>query len=839
MFGDWRLKDFDAGAGLAAGAAADAADLADWVPVQAPGDTYLALQAAGRIADPFDGENERACAWVKDREWWWRTTFIAAPPGPGERLRLTFLGLDTFAAVWLNGIVLGRSDNMFRPATFDIGAAVRPGENTLALCFSPTASVVEGRDMPTWSIISDPIKKTKRNFIRKAQFGWGWDWGPTLPTVGIWRPVELTLQRQATLTVVDFTTLAISPARDAARVRIAVAAELFDGAQPAEAEVVLSDPAGRGVVCETLTLAGAGAGRLDVTLANPALWWTPELGAPALHRLEVSLKVAGAVVDGRTLDVGVRTVAIDTSADPEEPGTCFFRFVLNGAPIFARGACWIPASAYVAAVDAARYRGLLEAALDANMNMIRIWGGGVYEHDAFYAECDRLGLLVWQDFMFACAPYPEDDPAFVDNVRAEVAYQVARLRNHASIALWCGNNEGQAVQGFVNSMTKASDPLLGALYYDDIMPAIIAELDPTTPYWPGSPTGGPNANSMRMGDVHSWTVWHGLPPVPDDRAVGRYDLSPAGVAYTRYAEEMGRFISEYGIQASPSLETLRRVLPADQLALGSKGLDHRIKDHPKNKIDAMMTSVTGLPRTLEDYVDFTQITQAEGLKFGIEHFRRRMPHCSGSLIWQFNDCWPGVSWSLIDYYGFGKAGYFYVRRAYAPVMASFKALEDGAVELWVTNDTAAPFADTLSLDLSTFAGGAVWAEAVAVAVGAGESRPVWRGEAGRIAAAADRVLRVRSPADRLFANRQFFAPIKDLDRSRTEPRMVVEPRGPHELAVTVTAAAYAYFVNLQLPFEETRFSDNFFDLGAGEARTIAVRHPVRVLSPSDVTLRCR
>ena len=682
----WGLKDFGENEGSAARAFEAADSDEGWIGVEAPGDVYLALFAAGRIPDPFGDREEKACAWVKDREWWWRSDFETPQAGDDQRLILEFLGLDTFATIWLNGEIVGRSENMFRAVRVDVTARVRPGRNRVAVCFRPTSGAVMDREMPTWPIIADSIKTTKRNFIRKAQFGWGWDWGPCLPTVGIWEPASVRIETSAALRTVKFTTLEISPTRDRAKVSVEIEVEVFGTVEALAAEIALVGGADGERIEGTVVLKN-GRGRFEATVVNPKLWWTRELGEPGRYDLKVDLKADGRIVEHRELKVGIRTIALDQSPDPDEPGASFFRFVLNGVPIFARGACWIPASSFVAAVDEAHYRRLLEAALEANMNMIRVWGGGVYEHDAFYDLCDELGLLVWQDFMFACAPYPEHDPIFVENVVAEVGYQIERLRNHPSLALWCGNNEAQVVQGFVNAVKRRDDPLAGDLFYSKKMPEAVAALDPTTPYWPGSPFGGPNANSMIAGDVHDWTVWHGMPPVPVDRAVGKFDLSPESVAYTRYAEDMGRFISEYGIQAAPVMETLTRCLPEDQRYLGSEGLLNRIKDHPKNKVDAMLVSVTGLPATIEQYVDYTQITQAEGLKFGVEHFRRRKPHCSGSLIWQLNDCWPGISWSLIDYYGFAKASYFYVRRAYAPVMASFKAMDDGGVELWIVNDT--------------------------------------------------------------------------------------------------------------------------------------------------------
>ncbi len=835
----WRLKDFDEGEGAAARAFDPVSADDGWIEIAAPGDVYLALWAAGRIPDPFGDRAEPACAWVKDREWWWRTDFDPPDIANDQRLILDFEGLDTYAAIWLNGELIGRSNNMFRAAKFDITRCVRRGKNRLAVSFSPTSSMVTDRTMPLWPIIGDPIKQTKRNFIRKAQFGWGWDWGPCLPTVGIWKPVSLRLETSAVLQTVKFTTLELSAAHDRARISVELEVEEFGDQETLSAQITLIGPAGERPIDGTVVVRN-GRGRLEATVENPKLWRTRELGEPDRYALKVVLNSRDRTLDRRELMVGIRTIALDQSPDSDEPGATFFRFVLNGVPIFARGVCWIPASSFVAAVDEAHYRRLLEAAVEANMNMIRIWGGGVYEHDAFYDLCDELGLLVWQDFMFACAPYPDHDPSFVDNVAAEVAYQIDRLRNHPSLALWCGNNEAQVVQGFMNALNKRNDPLPGDLFYNKRMPEAVAKLDPTTPYWPGSPFGGPNANSMIAGDVHDWTVWHGMPPVPVDRPVGKFDLSPESVAYTRYAEDTARFISEYGIQASPVMTTLTRCLPEDQRCLGSPGLLNRIKDRPKNKIDAMLVTVTGMPKTLEQYVDYTQITQAEGLKFGVEHFRRRKPHCSGSLIWQFNDCWPGVSWSLIDYYGFAKASYFYVRRAYAPVMASFKVTDDGSVELWVVNDSLNSLDAELEVALKTFSGETIWSDSVVERVGANQVGIVWRGDAAKLVVDARHVLTLRAHNNLVPPNRHFFAPIKDLERvAPSSIEIEIEQKGTHELAVHLGARAYLYFVHLLTGDERSRFSDNYFDLAGGEQRTVLVRNESAPLRRDDVVVRWR
>ncbi|HEY43237.1 MAG TPA: glycoside hydrolase family 2 protein [Anaerolineae bacterium] len=843
-----KLKDFAPGEGVVLGAYAEKFDTDDWIDVAVPGDVHLTLVAAGRIPDPFYNRNELVCAWVEEREWWYRAqfTYKHGLPQSEERLLLIFHGLDTFVTIWLNGEPLGEHGNMFREVVFDVTHKVRTDRpNTLALCFE--APVDHVRDKPSLFWLPGVLEDTKRNLMRKAQFGFGWDWGPRLPTVGIWRPVELRREHQAAIQGVHFATLEIDPEGERALVSIRVDVERFAGDQPIEVALALIPPNEAEAVAErTIALEEAGARLLAETkmsVKQPSLWWTHDLGEPSLYTLQVRILQDGRELENQRASVGIRTLELDQSLDPDESGARFFRFVLNGVPIFARGANWIPASSFVGALTADRYERLLSAARDANMNMLRVWGGGIYEHDAFYEICDRLGILIWQDFMFACAPYPEDDPNFVDEVRAEARYQVKRLRNHPSLALWCGNNENQWLHQQRALPQEAKKPVPGTLYYDEIIPEAVQELDGFTPYWPGSPYGGPHPNSMMEGDVHDWHVWHGLPV----RETDEVDLAklftsgpePEDVSFVHYAENMGRFISEFGMHASPVYETLRRCMPSDQLYHHSPTMDHHNKDNPKNKGDNLMLTVTGLPKDLEEYIDFSMIAQAEGLKFGIEHFRRRKPHCSGTLFWQFNDCWPVLSWSILDYYGFGKAGYFYVKRAYAPVLASFKVLDDRAIELWITNDTLEAVRDTLTIQLGTFAKGKVWEEQHQVQVPANSSQVVWRGEPQTVVAQPEHYLVVRSLADRFPPNRHFFAAVKDLQRPIVEPEVTFSSRGEHELLAHVHAPAYLYYVHVIVPDEYTYFSDNYFDLMAGETRTVVVTNPKVPLTPEIVSVGWR
>jgi beta-mannosidase len=832
-----KLWHFASGEGIAAGAAGDDHDESEWLKTLLPGGVHRALIAAKQIPDPFYDQNETACAWVEEREWWYRIRF-ESPPEPvqtGERLRLIFNGLDTFASIWLNGELIGRQANMFRPAIFDVTDRLRAGEsNLIAICFDPPLKRIAGKTLSVWG------RNPERTPMRKAQFGYGWDWGPRLPTIGVWRPIELKRERRAVLAGVHFSTVDLTRNHDRALVAVRVEVESFAASGPLVARIKLTSPQDIEIVHD-LVLEGSGD-RLDatayLTVDQPRLWWTHDLGDPARYKLDVTLSDVDKL-DRAEREVGIRTLELDQSPDPEEKGTRFFRLVLNGVPVFARGANWIPCESFFEVIPNERYETLLEAARDANMTIVRIWGGGIYEHDHFYDTCDRLGLLVWQDFMFACAMYPEDDPEFVAEVDAEARYQVRRLRSHPSLALWCGNNENQ----WLHERYFWNEPKLppyGELYYNHILPAAVADLDGRTPYWPGSPFGGNDHTSMDDGNRHNWDVWHGNL----SRHFGeepKFDQSPEGVSFLRYGDDMGRFISEFGMHAAPVLETLRRAIPADQLYHHSPAMDWHNKDDPKNKGDNLMLTVTGVPEGLDDYIAYSQIAQAEGLKFGIEHFRRRKPHCSGAIVWQLNDCWPAQSWSVLDYYGFGKAGYFYLRRVFAPVLASFKALPDGANELWISNETLLPVTDNVTIRQGVFSGELLHEERVHIQVPANTSQPVRRWRADQLPGGPNRYLTARSGSDRFPTNRHFFAPIKDLRRPVVKPTMTIVPVDNHKLHVELTASseAYAFFVHLTIPVEGTRFSDNYFDLVPGERRVITVTNRDEELTADMVTVGSR
>ncbi|HEU5486130.1 MAG TPA: glycoside hydrolase family 2 protein, partial [Microlunatus sp.] len=694
-------------------------------------------------------------------------------------------------------------------AGLDVPAPVREMGDRLAATF---AAVAGGDALVESPLTTELPKATQR---RKPAFSWGWDFGPRVPSIGIVEPIELIVEREAVITGHHVRTDRLDD-DGSAQVSVLVETDAFATSADLTADVVLTAPSGRTTTAKMPVVDGSARGVLRVPEAE--LWWTHDLGSAHRYRVVVTLRDGDRELDERTDRAGLRTIELNRTDDPE--GGRYFRFLLNGVPIFARGANWLPADMMIASVDADRYRALVDLAKVGGMTMIRVWGGGIYEKDAFYDACDEAGVLVWQDFAFACTDYPSDDETLMAEVAAEAAYQVRRLRNRASLALWAGNNEVQLIHGFAYRGYEPGP--WGYGIFHEILPAAVAAHDGGVPYWPGSPWGEDASegfmavNGVLDGDRHAWEVWHGF---DFGAGGGPYDSIGEARHFRRYGHDRGKFISEFGIHAAPELATLRRWLPADQLSVHSPSFDHHNKDRPSDKHDAVLEIVTGLPTTIEEYVDFTMVSQAEGLKYGVEHYRRRQPHCSGTLVWQLNDVWPGFSWSVIDHDLLPKAGYHYLRRAYAPVLASFRAGEEG-LELWVSNSGRYDVSGTVTITVAGFDGRVHLEDQVSVAVAAGESHPVW--QRSDLPLTADRYAWVSSPDDLVPANRAFFGEIKDLPLGRSTARVTTERTGTDTARIGLAAEGFAYFVHVLTPTPGVRFSDNFLDLRDGDAAVIEV-----------------
>ncbi len=815
---------------------------ATWVPAVVPGGVHEALLQAGRIPHPYLDQHERDITWIEQRDWWYRTAFEGPTDlAADERVRLVFHGLDTVVDVTLNGEHLASHENMFRPLVVDVTQLLRP-RNELVLRFTPPLHGLGVADAPREmlqrlmavmgaSLTEEGDEGGGSSFEvmpiacqrRKAAFSWGWDFGPRVPSVGIWRPVELRRERRGVLSSHFVSTEQVDREAGTATVRLSVEAEVWASRGAPSARMVLAPADGQPtMVVVPLTVDdGTARGEALVTVDDARLWWTNDLGEAHLYQVTTTLFDGEDEVDELVDRVGLRTISLHQAEDPE--GGNLFRFVLNGVPLFARGANWLPASLMVGSVAPETYRMLIQRAHDAGMNMIRIWGGGIYEHQAFYQACDELGVLVWQDFMFAVIDYPSADPHLQDEVRAEAEYQVKRLRNHPSIGLWCGNNEVQALHGYAYQNYEPGD--WGWHFFHDILPTAVAEFAGKVPYWPGCPWGVAEAegfmavNGQLDGDRHAWEVWHGL-----DYAMDPSRFASIGHArhFRRYAEDRGKFISEFGIHASPELSTLRTWMTSDGLALHDSDFQHRNKDHPKNKHNAVLEIVTGLPTTLEEYADFTMVSQAEGLKFGIEHYRRRQPHCSGTLVWQLNDVWPGFSWSVIDHHGVGKAGYHYLRRVYSPTLASFRDGDDDTLELWVTHNGLEPVATRCVVTVETFAGDVTRRDELDVEVSPGGSQMVWSIPRVGVGDPTTHLLRVTTDDGAFPANRLFLAEVKDLQFGAARLDWTVEPTGVGTASITIASRGYSYLVRVLSPTPGVSFSDNYLDLRDGQSVRIEV-----------------
>ncbi|WP_320065106.1 glycosyl hydrolase 2 galactose-binding domain-containing protein [Micromonospora sp. RTGN7] len=643
------------------------------VPATVPGCVHTDLLAAGLIPDPYLDDNETALAWIGRTDWIYETTFDR-PAGDADRVDLACAGLDTVATVTLNGAEVGRTENMHRSHRFDVTHVLRPGANTLTVRLDSAYRYAEAHrdrlgDRP--NAYPEPF-----HFIRKTACNFGWDWGPTVVTAGIWQDIALHAWSTARLaTVRPLVTVADGVGRVELRVEVERAA---DAPVTVRAEVA-------GVAAEAVLAAGERTAALTVEVRDPALWWPRGYGDQPLHPLAVTLHAA----DGRKLDawsrrIGFRTVRLDTA--PDEHGSAFALHV-NGVPVFVRGVNWIPDDAFPNRVTRRRLAERFDQAVGANINLLRVWGGGRYESEDFYELADERGLLVQQDFLFACAAYPEEEP-FGSEVEAEAREQVTRLAAHPSLVLWTGNNEN--IWGWHD--WDWQEPLAGRTwgrgYYLDLLPRIVAELDPTRPYWPGSPWSGSeqlHPNDPAHGTTHIWDVWN-----TDD--------------YTKYREYVPRFVAEFGYQAPPAYATLRRALSDDPLAPDSKGMAHHQKAADGDaKLQRGLDAHLPPPVDFDEWHYFTQLNQARAIQLGVEHFRSHRGVCMGTIVWQLNDCWPVTSWSAVDGDGRRKPLWYALRRAYADRLLTV-APRDGGLAVVAVNDTGRPWRSPVTVTRLSLAG---------------------------------------------------------------------------------------------------------------------------------------
>ena len=644
------------------------------VPATVPGSVHPDLLAAGLVPDPYLDENEARLAWVGDVDWRYETTLhwseVDAAAGH-EVLELVAEGLDTVATVELDGRVVGSAANMHRTHRFDL-TALTAGEHGLAVTFAaplPAARRLSEELGPRPHTNDHPF-----NAIRKMACSYGWDWGPVLATSGIWRPLALhgwsTARLAGVRPLVDVRT-ADDGTTGLLHVHVdVVRAPGQDGPLNATAEV-----AGRSA--EGVVAAGSTSATVELEVDDVALWWPVGYGDQPLYPVAVTLAVGDQTLDRWSGDVGFRTVALDTT--PDDGGTPF-RLVVNGTPVFARGLNWIPDDCFLTRIPAERYRERLTEAVDVGANLVRVWGGGIYESDDFYDACDRLGLLVWQDFLFACAAYAEEEP-LRSEVEAEAREAVTRLSPHPSLVLWNGNNEniwGHEDWGWVERLAGAT---WGWGYYTDLLPGIVAELDPSRPYCPGSPYGmSPDVhpNDPAHGPTHLWDVWN-------------------KTDYTHYRDSAPRFVSEFGWQAPPTWATLTRAVHDEPLAPLSPGMSaHQKAADGDLKLSRGLAPHLPEPATFADWHWAMSLNQARAVSLGVEHLRSWAPRCAGAIWWQLNDCWPVTSWAVVDGDGRRKPAWYALRHAFADRLLTVQP-RDGGLALVVVNDSGTAWAGEASV----------------------------------------------------------------------------------------------------------------------------------------------
>lgn len=688
---NWQLKERGA-----VGLEEDFGRQEGWIPAQVPGTVHQDLMTAGVISDPFVGLNEHDVQWVGERDWLYLCMFdVPSNLLQSSTVALCMDGLDTFATVWLNGECLFESDNQFVPRRTDVRALLRSEGNEIRILFE--SALRRGREREAEHCASrvwngDP----SRVYVRKAQFHYGWDWGPCLLSAGPWRAIRFEAY-EARLSSLHCP-VEVSPDLQRAVLPVSLEIEAGSGIESLDVRLQLLDSADRPVQDAVVKVVDGRAAHVFEVI-EPDLWWPRGHGGQPLYRLIAMLLREGQELDRREQRLGLRRSRLVQEPVAGEQGTTF-QFEVNNVPLFCGGYNWIPADSFIPRITAERYREWVRLAADGNAQMLRVWGGGIYEQDAFYDACDEHGILVWQDFMFACGMYPALG-WFQESVRAEALATLERLRHHPSIVLWCGNNEDYQIARSVGAYNPDLTPQDQAesfparQIYEELLPEVCNAADFTRPYWPGSPYVGSDGNDPTAGDRHVWDVWHGA-------------MSP----YQEYPAYRSRFISEFGMQALPAREAVEGFAPPEERYPQSRTVEHHNKaEGGPRRIAVYLADNVRTPSDLDSYIYSTQLIQAEALAAGVRGWRRRWTGpgayaCSGALIWQLNDCWPVTSWAVVDSALRPKTAYYVVRRELAPLALGLARGARG-VDFWAVNATGDRVPTSLELSTWTLEGAQV------------------------------------------------------------------------------------------------------------------------------------
>ena len=801
------------------------ARLTNWYPATVPGVVHTDLLQNKIIEDPFFRLNERGLQWIDKEDWVYETCFtLAADMMRKENMELVFEGLDTYADVYLNDECILKADNMFRCWSIPVRQYIREENNILKVYFHSPVKI----DVPKWDAL--PYQYPASNdqsengglfnkkisiFARKAGYHYGWDWGPRLVTSGIWRPVYIRAWSDLRINDVFIEQKEVG----AGRAVIAGHVELDADKDMNGVLVTITDEVTGRVLGEWQADLKRGTNRVtvDFVLHKPKLWWSNGLGEPFLYRFRTDIIAGGELLDSKTERVGIRSLKV--VHQPDKDGHTFY-IELNGRPVFAKGANYIPSDNFLPRVTPENYKRTILDAAGVNMNMLRVWGGGIYENDVFYDLCDEYGIMIWQDFMFACSMYPAEG-ALLDNIHQEAVDNVKRLRNHACIALWCGNNECQdAWLGWgwkceIERQNKEYADKIWAQYrqqYHVTLPGVVREYAPGTFYWPSSPFAFEGEMSGTTdGDRHYWSVWHGKAPISD------------------YDSEKSRFFSEYGFQSFPEFESVKRYAPypEDWDIRSEVMMSHqRGGDHANGLIETYLLNEYKKPRDFRAFLYINHVLQGDAIKTAIESHRRQMPYNMGTLFWQHNDCWPVASWASRDYYGRWKAQHYYVRKAYDDILIS-SVVEGDDLIVYAVSDRLENTSGRLQLQVCQFDGTVVHHWDKSVGISGNDSRVCFSAPLAKLLEGADRgTVYVRvdytDKSGRVYHNNYCLGKQKDMDYPKVDLQTEVHSiEGGYE--VMVSSDKFARAVCLSVADNESVYSDNYFDVQPKSSVQVQVR----------------
>ena len=782
-----------------------------WIKAKVPGDVHLDLMRAGLLEEPLYGMNAEKCLWTAEVTWHYRKKFHLEKLEKDVRYELTFCGLDTTCTIFLNEQEIGRHNNMFVPCSIDVTKNLVAGENTLLVKIDSGINQYKDKYPDVIKLLKhrsqqnvDAIVKI-RIWIRKTLIGFGWDCAPVLMTCGIWRSVGL---RRHKILALRNPYITSKLDKDSAIIDISFELEKFiEKNIQVEIRTRISNRGKTiGEVSKFLTV-GKNPIKESMHLKNPSLWWPIPFGRPNLYDISIEVNKDGVLLDSYNDRFGIREIKLEQRNLGHGEKT--FTFVVNGKRIFAKGANWFPADSILARVNEQKYRELIRLAREANFNMLRVWGGGIYEDELFYKFCDENGIMVWQDFMFACALYPDGDKEFLENITRECEIAVKQLRNHPSIVLWCGNNEGSTSKRIVELFGKYR----GWKIFHRLLPNICKRLDPQRIYWPASPYGDGDeyegSNTAREGDRHSWFG------VPD---------------YRKYADEKGKFISEFYAFAPSAKESLEKFLPPEELRVDSKSWKFHTNPWPWERLFrrfAEKNFISGRNPSFDDYLLGYQLYQGEAYRYALECFRRRKFICSGSLFWVYNDCWGATgSWTIVDYYLNRPLAYYYVKKAYAPLLLSFQEEKD-KVSVWIVNDYLKNFSAELTVRQIDFTEGEKHRWEEKLVIGENSSEEVMRIQLGKISD-NDRATQylcgeLKSRGEVIADNTYFFEMPRKLllpkARVLKSCRVINNSIG----ILTLRSDVFAYAVRVSELGNGLSLDENYFNINPGEEKKVVVR----------------